>query len=360
MSTQTNTHTGRSRSNGNGNGNGETQWNTAPDGADLNEHIEHHREEIDRTLSALEGKLSASDLIDDVLRNMNAGPGQFVTNLGTAVRDNPIPITLIGVGLAWLMLGQGDGTGRLREKIAERGSSEDEDADDSSIDDLSLSDLYAFCLRREYPFDEDEVECILFEDLGPEAATEYCGGAFGSQAKGRTNGGAGLSQQAGGAHDDAKSRIDRTRLRMSAGADDVRAHASEARRKAMKRAKSALHAVSEGAQRAAEHTGDLFDRYPLSVLALGLAAGAALGAGMPSTTAEDRLMGERSDALKQQAGDAAHDGLDEAKGVAKAATAAARDEAHEQELDPDALIDKGLAVKDRAFEAARQASASPA
>lgn len=352
MSAQTNTHTSRS------NGNGGTQWDSAPGGADLNEHIEHHRAEIDRTLSALEGKLSASDLIDDVLRNMNAGPGQFVTNLGTTVRDNPIPITLIGVGLAWLMLGQGDGTGQLREKIAEMGSSED--ADDSSVDDLSLTDLYAFCLRREYPFDEDEVECILFEDLGPEAATEYCGGAFGSQAQGRTNGGAGLSHQAGGARDDAKSRIDRTRLRMSAGADEVRSRASEARRKAMKRAKSTLHAVSEGAQRAAEHTGDMFDRYPLSVLALGLAAGAALGAGMPSTTAEDRLMGERSDALKQQAGDAAHDTLDEAKGVAKTATAAAWDEAQEQELDPDALVDKGLAVKDRAFDAARQASASPA
>jgi ElaB/YqjD/DUF883 family membrane-anchored ribosome-binding protein len=384
MNPETDTRTGR--------GNGETRWDSAPGGADLNEHIEHHRAEIDRTLSALEGKLSPSDLIDDVLRNMNAGPGQFINNLGTSVRDNPIPVTLIGVGLGWLMLGQGDGTSRLRHKVGQkvgqkrenmRGHDGDtghssahagEGASASGLDDpefdafqepddeMSLPDLYAFCLTREYPFDEDEVECILFEDLGPDAADAYRGG-IGSDPTAAGSEGSGLGQKAGAARDDAKARIDRTRLRMAAGTDEVRARASEARRKAMRRAASARHAVSQGAQRAAARTGDMVERYPLSVLALGVAAGAALGAGIPSTDAEDRLMGEHSDSVKRQAddvkkqaGDAARAKADEAKRAAKAAGTAARDEVHEQGIDPKHMTEKGRAVKERAQQAAQQES----
>lgn len=347
-------------------GDGETDWRSAPGSADLNETIEHHRAEIDRTLSALEGKFSPGDMIDELLRSMNSGSGRFINNLGATVRDNPIPATLIGVGLGWLMLGQGDGTGKLRNKIGQMGSSDDDETPASAQTDvlggehheeMSLPDLYAFCLNREYPFDEDEVECLLFEEFGPQAAAHYRARGGDEADTSEIGSGSGLGHKVGTARDEAKSRIDRTRLRMAAGSDEVRTRVAQARRKAMNRAKNARYAVSEGARRAKARTGDMVERYPLSVLALGVAAGAALGASMPSTQAEDRLMGASSDSVKKQAGDMARAKTDEAKRAAKAATTAARDEAREQGLERDNLIDKGLAVQERAREAAKRESA---
>jgi len=362
MNTQANTEPGRR-------GNGETRWQSEPGQADLNEHIEHHRAEIDRTLSSLEGKLSPTDLINEALRSLNGGPGQFVNNLGATVRDNPIPATLIGVGLGWLMLGQGDGTGKLREKLAATGSSNDTDshatADPSGvhgdgIDDMSLTDLYAFCLSREYPFDVDELECVLCEDLGEQAATEYRSGVGAFEETGTASGGSGLAEKGREARDNAKARMDRTRLRMAAGSDEVRSRVAEARRNAMRRAKNASSAVSEGAQRAAAGTGDAAQRYPLAVLALGVAAGAALGAGLPSTQTEDRLIGDTSDGVKKQADEMARGKADAAKRAAKAATTAAGQEAREQGLDRDSLLASGQAVQEKAREAAKQESGSPA
>jgi len=352
--------------------NGGTHWAGAAAGpSELNADIERHREEIDRTLSALEDRLSPSDLMETLFRNMKSGPGEWVGNLGNTARDNPVPLTLIGVGLAWLMLGQGDGTGRLRHKVGEKvgqmrsGRDDDEparpdygsgldDLDDDlygSGDDIALSDLYAFCLTREYPFDEDEVECILYEDLGPEAAASYRGYGRAEPATGAESGGgmaeAAKAKASATAHE-AKSRIDRTRVRMAAGSDEIRSRVGSARKAAKHRARQARDAAVRGARSVAGRTGDFVDRYPLSVLALGVATGAALGAGMPSTHVEDRFMGETSDSLKEQAGATAREQAGRAKRAAGAAAEAARDEARAQGLDKDHLARSGHELKERA------------
>jgi len=49
----------------------------------------------------------------------------------------------------------------------------------------------------------------------------------------------------------------------------------------------------------------LFEQQPLVAGALAFAAGAAVGASLPATGQEDRLLGEQADKLKQQAVDAA-------------------------------------------------------
>jgi len=332
-------------------GNGETRWPEHTQG--LHGDIERHREEIDRTLSELENKLSPQDLMEQLMRQMSDGPGTYLKQLSGAAKQNPVPLALVGVGLGWLMLGGNDHAG------ADRSTGKDADATgrDSPLgtagggavpsgaaadlsDDLAVSDLYAFCLRREYPFYDDELECLLYDDLGPDAAAAWSGNgaersSMAGHGEGQTSVGEQARARAGAAASEVRARTDRTRARMSEVSAEARSKIDRARENARRRALKVKHHAARGAREAGRQTSEIVDRYPLSLVALGVAAGAALGAGAPSTRAEDRWMGETSDTVKRRAADAARESAQSAKSGARAAVDAAADEARNQGLHPD-------------------------
>jgi hypothetical protein len=87
----------------------------------------------------------------------------------------------------------------------------------------------------------------------------------------------------------------------------------------------------------------LFDfcrEQPLVLAGIGVAVGAALGAMLPATEAEDRLMGEASDDLKEKAQDFAGEQIEKAKAVGGHAYEAAGQEAQRQGLTGDACPGK--------------------
>jgi hypothetical protein len=62
------------------------------------------RREMDATLSEIEGRLTTGQLVDQGLDYLkNSGAREFASNLGSSVKYNPLPVTLVGIGLAWLM-----------------------------------------------------------------------------------------------------------------------------------------------------------------------------------------------------------------------------------------------------------------
>lgn len=66
--------------------------------------IDRTRSNIDRTLSALEARLEPRQLVDEGFNYLRrSGGGEFVANLGGAAKQNPLPIALAGIGIAWLM-----------------------------------------------------------------------------------------------------------------------------------------------------------------------------------------------------------------------------------------------------------------
>lgn len=80
------------------NGNGERR----PE--EIQAEIARTRAEMDGTLSAIEHRLTPGQLVDQGLDYMrNSGANEFVSNLGGSVKQNPLPVALVGVGLAWLM-----------------------------------------------------------------------------------------------------------------------------------------------------------------------------------------------------------------------------------------------------------------
>jgi hypothetical protein len=62
------------------------------------------RADLDRTLDALERKLSPSQLLDRSLAYLREHGGDVVHAVGDSVRRNPVPIMLTVAGLGWLIV----------------------------------------------------------------------------------------------------------------------------------------------------------------------------------------------------------------------------------------------------------------
>ena len=66
--------------------------------------IDRTRGEMDRTLSAIEHRLTPGQLVDQGLSYFReSGANEFVQNLGGAAKQNPLPVALASIGIAWLM-----------------------------------------------------------------------------------------------------------------------------------------------------------------------------------------------------------------------------------------------------------------
>jgi ElaB/YqjD/DUF883 family membrane-anchored ribosome-binding protein len=71
---------------------------------EIQAEIERTRGDMDATLNAIEQRLTPGQMVDqglDYLRN--SGANEFVSNLGGSVKHNPLPVALVGIGIAWLM-----------------------------------------------------------------------------------------------------------------------------------------------------------------------------------------------------------------------------------------------------------------
>src|SRR5690606_3926849 len=71
---------------------------------EIEAEIARTRTDMDATLTAIEQRLTPGQLIDQGLDYMrHSGGREFVSNLGGSVKNNPIPVALMGIGMAWLM-----------------------------------------------------------------------------------------------------------------------------------------------------------------------------------------------------------------------------------------------------------------
>jgi len=76
---------------------------TSRDPEQLERTAEQIRADLDRTLDALERKLSPSQLLDRSLEYLRDHGGELTRNVGEAVRRHPVPIVLAVAGIGWLV-----------------------------------------------------------------------------------------------------------------------------------------------------------------------------------------------------------------------------------------------------------------
>src|SRR5690606_38457676 len=82
------------------------QGNGRRSAAEIEDETRAARLQVERDIAELEHRLSPGQLMDQALDYLRHGNGaEFGRNFGRSVRDNPLPLALVGVGLAWLMFG---------------------------------------------------------------------------------------------------------------------------------------------------------------------------------------------------------------------------------------------------------------
>ena len=286
--------------------------------ARLEREAEQTRSQLAQTLDELRERITPGQLIDEAVDYAkDSGGGVFVRNLGRQTTANPLPVALIGAGIAWLMLSNGrqpantasinraaeTAIDKARRSMADAGEQVGELGDKANAHAREVgneasdraSDWVAdtqgrITDARERFRDRAEMTRRSAEQSAQEGMSRA------SQAV------SSLSESATSAYEAAKSRASETYGRV---ADQTKQATSEMG-----------GAVSGLGQRTRDATKDLIQfckTRPLVLAGLGVALGAIMAALLPATETEDRLMGETSDQVKDQAREVAEDQYDRAK-----------------------------------------------
>lgn len=292
----------------------------APD--EIEGDIEHTRSEMRETLDAIQNRFTPGQMMDEVATYFRDGPGAFASNLGRIVRDNPIPVALVGAGLAWLAIAGS----RRRPALDERAY----DEPDYYYASAGGGD-YAAATGAEYA--AYTTTGGVHHPSAPGSAGSTVGAAY---YGGGENGG---SSYGGTASYDPYEEDRQGRVgRMTEGA-----------RHQMSRLGGAAR---EQGQRARAGFTEMVDEQPLLMAAAAFVLGAALGALLPSTRREDRLMGETRDDLAHRASEMGREGLHRAERTAEETWTAVSDEV----LNPEAS--GGQAQSDTAASSTTRRSAA--
>ncbi|WP_454868249.1 DUF3618 domain-containing protein [Pseudomonas farris] len=215
----------------------------------IEREIDAQRENIGHIVDALESKFTPGQMFDQALLMMQSNGSTFLTNLGTSVRNNPVPAVLTSVGLMWLMMSQNRPP-----------------------------------TPREYRV-EPETDFDWADDLGE-----------------------GLSEGL----DSARQRLHNTTDSLKDSYQAVKGKAAHLSDSLHAKTDQLSHTVHDTSDRLARRTHEMSDQFshllkeqPLLMAAMGLAVGALLGAALPTTATERRYLGRTSASLtgkvKQQA-----------------------------------------------------------
>lgn len=70
----------------------------------LEREVDQARERLGSTANELSGRLSPGELIDQALGMAREHGGEFGRNLGSQMKNNPMPLILTSVGISWMMM----------------------------------------------------------------------------------------------------------------------------------------------------------------------------------------------------------------------------------------------------------------
>ena len=290
--------------------------------AQLEQEAEQTRSQLAQTLDELRERITPGQLVDQAVDYAkDSGGGMFVRNLGRQATANPLPVALIGAGIAWLMLSNG----RQQSRAASINR-----AAETAIDRARRTMNEAGAQVGEFTEKAGARAKDIGQDLSQRASdwvadskgrVTGAGERFRESMDATRSSGAQTAREATASADEAASFIGD---RVSSAYQTAASSASEAYGRVADQARDAsstmANTVSGLGQRTAVASRDFLQfcrTQPLVLAGLGMALGAVIGALIPPTETEDQLMGQTSDHLKDQAADVAQDQYERAKDIAQ-------------------------------------------
>jgi ElaB/YqjD/DUF883 family membrane-anchored ribosome-binding protein len=199
----------------------------------LEREIDQTRTRMNQTLGALERRLTPGQIVDEAMGLFREHGRDFGANLGSSIKENPLPAMLAALGIGWLMFAPK----RPSLPMGAYGHYADYDPDDEGI--------------------------------------------------------------AGGVDESIKSKVADAGEKVRSGAIATRDRLADSWTSSKDAVKDRMSRTAATAQaqatRAREGFNTLLEDQPIILGALGLAVGAAIGAMLPSTEQEDRLLGPARD-----------------------------------------------------------------
>jgi hypothetical protein len=245
--------------------------------------IERTRAEMDSTFDALDQKLTPSQLLAEAWRYTKGGSSVGASKIWSLARQHPLPATMIGVGLGWLLV--------------ERSRANETNVDIDYFD----------------------------EDLEP--------GRFASAA-------GAVKDAAGNAVDTVKDAASTAYEKVHDLTDTVKDRASEWGETAQQKASGLRKKAKTQTRKVKTGFWQMMEENPLAVGAAVLTLGAIAGFSLPSTDKEDELLGESRDHLLDTVKEKGQEALEKGKHVAESAVETLKHEAEAQGLTPESLVDK--------------------
>lgn len=310
--------------------------------AALEREAEAVRSQVANTAESLRDKMSPGHMVDEVRDYFANSDGSVaLENLKRQVRENPLPLALIGAGLAWFFLGGGPSADRIRRSRS-HGRSGYVGHDGDFDDDLSESSY------TDEDWDGSGMDALggispgPSTSHGPRSSGSKKGsitGKVGSLASSVSDAVGGVASTVSGAAESAYSAVGGAASTVTGTASSAGGAAASAASMAARRAARTGRMLSRTSGRVTRRVqdgyADILSREPLVLGAVGLAVGTAIGAMLPSTRYENEKIGPYRDRLREEAEKRVSESIDDAKEVAENTYKAVKEEADRQGLAPE-------------------------
>jgi ElaB/YqjD/DUF883 family membrane-anchored ribosome-binding protein len=297
----------------------------------LERETERTRTQLADTLDELRACMTPGHLVDQIADRFSDGAAAaFTRNLKDQAVNNPLPVAIMGASLAWMMLAprSGPGTGFLSRAVDRIRTTSDE-----AIERVGAATNRASESARGKTAEWGDGIARTKQD-----AAERAGSAAERAMDAADRTGQNVRETANSmlesTRDAAGQTADSIREKAGSMTDSVQRTVSEGYQAAADTALRSASSLSGSAKAAGQRTlqkgSSLIDfcrEQPLLLTSLGLAVGTLMGALLPATETEGRLMGEASDQLREQARDLASEKYQDVKQVGERALDAAQSEA---------------------------------
>jgi ElaB/YqjD/DUF883 family membrane-anchored ribosome-binding protein len=309
---------------------------------EIRAELDRTRASLDRAFDALGSRLTPSRLLWDGIGVFRDGATAGVSRAMQMAQEHPLPATVIGIGVGWLL---------LENARSSRGVYQGTPAEQADGG-------YATGRQGTYPGTPAEAEAFKGEAFGEPRVSgvrEAASGAVHKVGEVAERAGERVSETADAVKEKAGRAAETVKEQASRAAESVKEQASHAvgtvREQAVHTAEAVKTRASrvgqqarQTARRASSAFDDLLRERPLALGLGAMAVGVLAGLLLPATRREDEVLGEARDRKLDAARQAARETLEKGKHVARTAVESARqtvkEEAERQQITPRAVVDR--------------------